>query len=291
MADEKNHPYNGLTPEEEDVILTKGTERPFSGQYYQHNEEGVYTCKRCNAILYKSDDKFDSRCGWPSFDDAIPGAITQTPDTDGMRTEIVCSNCGGHLGHVFFNEGFTDKNARHCVNSISLDFTASGGDISTRTAYFAGGCFWGTEYYFHNEPGVISTDVGYIGGHQDNPTYEAVCSGNTGHAEAVEVVYDPSQASYENLARLFFEIHDPTQVNRQGPDIGEQYRSAIFYSGDNERKIAEKLINILETKGYKIATEITEVSKFWKAEQYHQDYFKNTGNTCHLRTNIWEIEK
>ncbi len=285
-SQEKKMPYKKLTPEEKRVIIDKGTERPFSGKYEDHWEAGTYVCKRCGAPLYRSDDKFDARCGWPSFDDEIPGAVKRIPDPDGIRTEIVCNNCGAHLGHVFLGERFTDKNVRHCVNSISLEFIPAEQPPKTERAYFAGGCFWGVEYYFEKVKGVKSVTSGYMGGHISNPTYEDVCSGTTGHAETVEVVFDPAQVSYEELARLFFEIHDPTQVNRQGPDVGEQYRSAIFYTTDKQKEIALKLIKILKEKGYNVATEVAKASTFWKAENYHQDYYRNTGKQpyCHFRT-------
>jgi len=281
--------YNKLTPEEEKVIVNKGTERPFTGEYYNNKAKGTYYCKRCNTALYKSDSKFDSGCGWPSFDDEIKGAVTRIPDKDGMRTEIVCNNCQAHLGHVFLGEGFTGKNTRHCVNSISLIFKADM-DNTMDTAYFAGGCFWGVEYLMKTQAGVISTTVGYIGGHKDNPTYKDVCSGNTGHAEALEVVFDPNKVSFEKLAKLFFEIHDFTQVNRQGPDMGEQYRSGVFYLNDEQKKTSENVIKILSDKGYKVATEVTKANKFWKAEDYHQDYYEVTGKQpyCHVYKKIFE---
>lgn len=277
--------YNKLTPEEEKVIIDKGTEMPFTGKYLNFDGKGTYVCKRCGSHLYHSEDKFESHCGWPSFDDEIPKAVKRVPDADGIRTEIVCANCDAHLGHVFKGEKQTEKNIRHCVNSVSLDFIPLDKNtiVKTGRAVFAGGCFWGIEHFFIKANGVISTDVGYIGGDKDNPTYEEVCSDNTNHAEAIEVIFDNSLTSFEELAKLFFEIHDPTQVNRQGPDIGTQYRSVIFYLNDEQREIAEKLIIKLEKKGYDIATEVTKATAFWKAENYHQDYYSKTGKKpyCH----------
>lgn len=285
ISQEKKMNYNKLTPEEQRVILHKGTEMPFSGKYTDYKSKGTYTCKQCNAPLYRSEDKFDSHCGWPSFDDEIPGAVKRIPDTDGIRTEIVCANCGGHLGHVFLGEGFTPKNVRHCVNSISMNFIPADETASAKTekAYFAGGCFWGVEYFFQKEKGVISTRVGYMGGHVKNPTYDDVCKGNTGHAETMEVIFDSTQTNYETLARLFFEIHDPTQVNRQGPDIGEQYRSEIFYLNSEQKQIAVELIKTLREKGYKVATKVTKAETFWEAEKYHQLYYQKNGHHpyCH----------
>jgi peptide methionine sulfoxide reductase msrA/msrB len=286
--DKMENKYNKLTPDEERVIVHKGTEAPFTGKYDNFFDKGTYVCRRCNARLYRSSDKFNSGCGWPSFDDEIPGAVKKVPDADGMRTEIICNNCGAHLGHVFTGEHLTQKDTRHCVNSISLVFIPDkeGTEAKTDTAVFAGGCFWGTEYYLQQAKGVISTTVGYTGGHKDNPTYKEVCNTNTGHAEAVQIVFDPTKTTYEELAKLFFEIHDPTEVNRQGPDIGLQYRSAVFYKNDEQKQIAEKLINILKNKGYKVATEVVKASTFWKAEDYHQDYYKNNGHQpyCHIYT-------
>jgi peptide methionine sulfoxide reductase msrA/msrB len=280
--------YKKLTPEEERVIIHKGTERPFTGKYDKHFEQGIYACKRCGAKLYESSSKFNSGCGWPAFDDEIPGAVKRQPDRDGIRREIVCANCGGHLGHVFTGERLTEKNVRHCVNSISLDFVPAE-EIKTKRAVFASGCFWGTEYHLKKAPGVVSTTVGYTGGHVPNPTYKQVCTDRTGHAEAVEVIYDPAKTTYENLARLFFETHDFTQLNRQGPDIGKQYRSAIFYLNDEQKKVASDLIETLKKKGHDVKTEVTEASRFWPAETYHQDYYQKTGKTpyCHVYRKIF----
>jgi len=279
--------YNELSTEEERVIIHKDTEAPFSGKYNDFFEKGSYHCKRCNARLYNSDDKFASTCGWPSFDDEIKGAIRRQKDVDGIRTEILCSNCGAHLGHIFEGEGLTEKNIRHCVNSISLLFVPNKKEPHMAKAYFAGGCFWGVEHLFEHKHGVISAISGYMGGSMPNPSYRDVSYGNTGHLEVVEVTYVPNKVNYEKLVTFFFEIHDPTQVDGQGPDIGEQYLSAIFYEKDDEKKIADTLIEILKTKGYNIVTKVLPVGIFWKAEDYHQNYYdkKKQQPYCHVYKN------
>lgn len=283
--------YNTLTEAEKQVILEKGTEMPFSGEYENNKNEGTYICRQCNAPLYTSHDKFESNCGWPSFDDEIAGAVQQFPDADGRRTEIVCANCKGHLGHIFTGEGYTDKDTRHCVNSISLKFIPQGEDMpevvlnsSLEIAYLASGCFWGTEYHLQKLDGVISTTVGYMGGTTEYPSYKEVCTGETGHAETVKVIFDTSKVSYETVLKLYFETHDPTQVDGQGPDIGTQYRSEIFYTTAKQKEEAERLIKILEDKGYKVATQLTSAVPFYDAEDYHQDYYENKGSSpyCHI---------
>ncbi|MCC8146895.1 MAG: bifunctional methionine sulfoxide reductase B/A protein [Bacteroidales bacterium] len=273
---------NDLTKDEKRVILDKGTELPFTGKYYNFKESGTYTCKQCGAALYHSSAKFDSGCGWPSFDDEIPGAVKRVPDKDGRRTEIICSNCGAHLGHVFLNEGFTPKQTRHCVNSISMNFIPDK-EQTVESAIFAGGCFWGVEYYMQKVPGVLSVESGYIGGDKEDPSYEEVSKKTTGHAEAVRIEYDSSKVSYKELAKLFFEIHDPTQLDRQGPDVGHQYRSEIFYANPEQKEIAEKLIARLKAKGYDVVTKVTPATRFWPAEDYHQNYYNRKGSEpyCH----------
>ncbi len=277
-------PMSPLSAEERRVLLDKGTERPFSGKYWNHFEAGAYACRQCGALLYLSDSKFRSDCGWPSFDSEIPGAVRRQPDADGRRTEILCAACGGHLGHVFAGERFTEKNVRHCVNSASLVFVPEA-ERAVGRALFAGGCFWGVEHEFSQVPGVLAVTSGTTGGHTENPTYEQVCTGRTGHAEAVEVRFDPKRVTYEQLARLFFEIHDPTEVNRQGPDVGSQYRSAVFYADEEQKRTAEALVAQLRANGYAVATAIEPAATFWPAESYHQDYLRKHPERpiCHAR--------
>ena len=273
-----------LTSFEESVIINGHTEPPFTGNYVNEFADGIYCCRQCGALLYRSESKFHSGCGWPSFDSEIEGAVEHKPDPDGIRTGIICANCGGHLGHIFKGEGFTPADVRHCVNSVSLLFIPSS---RMQTAVFAGGCFWGIEYRFQSENGVLETTTGYAGGNTDNPTYEEVCTGTTGHAEAVEVVFDTSVTSYKHLAKLFFEIHDPTTIDRQGPDIGTQYRSVAFYSSDEQKETLDSLVAILQSRGYKIVTRIEPLENFWPAENYHQDYYRNNGagQFCQVRIN------
>jgi peptide methionine sulfoxide reductase msrA/msrB len=273
-----------LTQEEADIIHHKGTETPFSGKFLNHKDTGIYVCKQCGAALYRSFDKFDSGCGWPAFDDEIQGAVRRIPDADGIRTEIVCNVCNAHLGHVFAGENLTDKNIRHCVNSLSLDF------IPAKTGYVASGCFWGTEYFFRQAKGVLDTTVGFMGGEGSNPSYRDVVTGKTKFVETVRVMYDPDVTSYENLTRLFFETHDFTQRNGQGPDIGYQYRSVIFYVDQEQKEVALKYRNELKEMGFRVATSIEAASSFWPAEKYHQKYYEKRNGTpyCHFYRKIFK---
>ena len=283
------HAWNTLTPAEAHIIEQAGTEKPFSGEYDAHYANGLYLCRRCNAPLYRSLDKFKSGCGWPSFDDELPGAVKRLPDPDGRRVEIRCQACDGHLGHVFSGEHHTDKNLRHCVNSLSIRFVTieqlfekiEHNKLPFDYVIVAGGCFWGVEYFFEQEPGVIATSVGYIGGHVDNPAYQQVCTGDTGHVEAVAVFFDPKHTSVEKLYALFFDIHDATQKDGQGPDIGPQYHSAIFYRNDSQKQAAQKAMQNIPH----CATLLHPMQKFWPAEEYHQHYFsyRKKPPTCHYR--------
>ncbi|MDD5092692.1 MAG: bifunctional methionine sulfoxide reductase B/A protein [Candidatus Wallbacteria bacterium] len=277
--------FNDLTPEEKRVIENKGTEAPGSGKFNLHDQPGVYVCRKCGFPLYLSEHKFHSGCGWPSFDGELPGRVARTPDPDGRRVEITCSRCGAHLGHVFEGESLTPKNTRHCVNSISLDFVPAFTEEGHEKAAFAGGCFWGVEHLMKAEPGVFSVTSGYTGGTVSRPTYEEVCTGKTGHFEAVMVTFDPAITDYRTLAKIFFEIHDPAQEGGQGPDIGSQYRSAVFHFTKKQGEIAAELIEQLKSKGLAVKTLLLPAGVFYQAEEYHQDYYERTGKVpyCHSR--------
>ncbi len=287
-----------LKPEEAEVILAKGTERAFCGNLVDNHKDGVYHCRLCELPLFASAGKFDSGTGWPSFFQPVDAKHVETErDTSyGMvRDEILCARCGGHLGHVF-EDGPRPTGLRFCVNSASLVFVekgektpAAGLPVATQTAYFAGGCFWGVEDRFAQLPGVLDAVSGYMGGKTKNPTYEDVCSRGTGHAETVEIKFDPKRISYPELMAWFFKFHDPTQLNRQGPDVGDQYRSAIFTTSKEQAEQAQKFIEeqgkLDRYKTRKIVTQVDAAEKagqFYKAEEYHQDYHLKHGGSCAL---------
>jgi peptide methionine sulfoxide reductase msrA/msrB len=265
------------------VVCKRSTERPFSGKYNDCTLAGTYLCRQCGLALFRSKTKFHSGCGWPSFDQEIQGAVKQKTDSDGIRTEIICARCDAHLGHVFQGEGLTTLNIRHCVNSLSLDFVNDLYIKDSEETILAGGCFWGVEYYLQQLSGVLNVESGYTGGQTRNPVYDDICRGNSGHFEAVRVLYDPLRLNYETLIKHFFEIHDPTQENGQGPDIGTQYQSAIFYYDDTQKDIAVRVNDQLKALDYKVKTKILPVSIFWRAEDSHQDYYQKSGKEpyCH----------
>lgn len=262
-----------LTPEARRVICEQATEMPYSGEYNTVLTRGTYLCRRCGLGLFRAGSQFASSCGWPSFDDEVSKAIQRLPDPDGRRVEIRCARCDAHLGHVFQGEGLTHKNLRHCVNAASIDFVENNEVTDTEEAIVAGGCFWGVDYFLRQVPGVLKVEAGYTGGILQHPSYEQICAGNTGHYEAVRVLYDRAQTEYEFILKRFFEIHDPTQKGGQGPDLGHQYQSAVFYYDDEQLNIAESLIQLLKKKGFDVVTKLLEAQVFWPAEAYHQAYY------------------
>jgi peptide methionine sulfoxide reductase msrA/msrB len=298
-----------LSSEQFAVTQQCGTEPPFHNAYWDNHKPGIYVDVVSGQPLFSSLDKFDSGTGWPSFTQPLKSAdvVEKKDATLGMeRTEVRSSMADSHLGHVF-NDGPAANGLRYCINSAALRFVpvedmdqagygqylepfVKAGLIKTpahETAILAGGCFWGMEEIIRKIPGVVKTTVGYSGGTTPDPTYEDVCTGTTGHAESIQVAFDPARINYETLLDYFFRMHDPTTLNRQHNDVGTQYRSAIFYTSDAQKQTAERVKTRWDKSGKfnrPITTEITAATTFYPAEEYHQKYLvKNPGGyTCHV---------
>ncbi len=317
MSDEELK--NKLSPLQYQVTQQCGTEAPFANEYWDNHRPGIYVDIVSGEPLFSSLDKFDSGSGWPSFTKPIDNSVvTEKSDSShGMqRTEVRSAEGDSHLGHVF-PDGPGPNGLRYCINSASLrfipvqDLEQEGYGVylrqfeeaglatphptpkaaaSEEVAMLAGGCFWGVEELIRQLPGVISTEVGYTGGRLPFPSYDKVSMGTTGHAESVRVVFDPAKLSYADLLRYFFRLHDPTTANRQGNDRGTQYRSVIFYSSPEQKKVAEEVKREVDASGKwkaPVVTDIVAATPWYPAEDYHQDYLQKNpdGYTCHYLRN------
>jgi peptide methionine sulfoxide reductase msrA/msrB len=295
-----------LAPLQYQVMFGQATEPPFSGAYNNHYEKGVYVCAACKTPLFSSQAKYDHGSGWPSFLAPIDEKNLEFRKDDSVfmnRIDVRCAVCGAHLGHVF-DDGPAPTFEHYCINSAAMGFTPSAQEKGeedkaaarpsdgpraqttslTETATFAAGCFWGVEHKFGQLKGVRATTVGYTGGQTKDPTYSQVCTDRTGHAESIRVEFDPSLVSYEELVKFFFSIHDPTQEDRQGADLGPQYRSVIFYHSQAQKDAARKVMYEMAASGQyskPIATGLVPASPFYPAEEYHQKYYeKNKIGAC-----------
>ncbi|HEV2296535.1 MAG TPA: bifunctional methionine sulfoxide reductase B/A protein [Tepidisphaeraceae bacterium] len=287
-----------LTPEQHRITRTAGTEAAFCGGLLNNKEAGIYLCIGCDLPLFRSDAKFESGTGWPSFFQPVASEnVREKPDfSHGMvRTEINCARCDSHLGHLF-DDGPRPTGLRFCLNSESLKFVKNedlkkyGQTVPTTEvaeAVLAGGCFWCVEGVFEELAGVHDVISGYAGGDKATANYQAVSSGGTKHAEAVKIIYDPKQVSYEQLLKVHFATHDPTTKDRQGNDVGPQYRSAIFYADEQEKRLAEAFIeDITESGVFKrpIVTTVEPLTEFFPAEAYHQNYVCRNPSQSYVRS-------
>jgi peptide methionine sulfoxide reductase msrA/msrB len=304
-----------LSAEQFEVTQRCGTEPAFRNAYWDNHAPGIYVDVTSGEPLFSSLDKFDSGTGWPSFTRPLDASnvVERKDSTHGMtRVEVRSKHGDAHLGHVF-DDGPSPSGQRFCMNSASLRFIAADklvesgypqyaklfpevkqsqqpaakAQVARETALLAGGCFWGMENIIRKIPGVLETDVGYSGGNLESPSYEDVTTGRTGHAEAVRVVFDPSVLSFEKLLDFFFRMHDPTTLNRQENDVGTQYRSAIFYESEEQKRVANLVKERVNHSGKwktPVVTQIVPAGKFWRAEDYHQDYLIQhpDGYNCHV---------